>query len=139
MGDEHDVRPSMQSMAREFPGALDELDWLPLEEIEGRLSAIEGSLARGRAERWMEWMAAYHESMRAALYLARHRGERDEASLAKEAERVAGVRCDVEFVRQVTGTKRGHLSEIVVQRLAILSDASPEIVARALLPERRAR
>jgi len=64
-------RESMRALAREFPGSLRELDALTLEEIDRRAAALEA----GPAEPWMEWMAAYHQTLSAALRIKATRGE----------------------------------------------------------------
>jgi hypothetical protein len=61
-------RAELLALARAFPGALRELDQLPLEQIEARMQALEHVLATGRApEAWMALQSAYHGFMRAAL------------------------------------------------------------------------
>jgi hypothetical protein len=62
-------RRELLALAREFPGALRELDTLPLEEIERRRVALAAPRAEEAPEPWMTWMIAYHATMRAALYI----------------------------------------------------------------------
>src|SRR6185436_18311929 len=66
-----DVRTPLQNLAREFPGALRELDLLPLDEIDRRFERLEAAALRGSVEPWMGWMHAYHLTMRAALGVKR--------------------------------------------------------------------
>ena len=91
-------------LAEEFPGALHELDRLPLDEVEHRVEAIERVLRSGGVTPWMLWVHAYHGSMRAALYVRRRLAGRSELAhalareIAAEAERASGFHCDVEVV-----------------------------------------
>ena len=64
-GDE--ARAALRELAREWPGALKELDTLATAEIERRATAC----AAGEAEAWMAWSLRYHELMRAALAIRR--------------------------------------------------------------------
>src|SRR4051812_35137956 len=58
------MRARLKQLAKEFPGALRELDTLPTDEIERRMAA--------RAdEPWVRWMCRFHTLMRAALQLRR--------------------------------------------------------------------
>jgi len=68
------TKPSMEDdpLASAFPGALRELDRLPLAQIEARMRALADVLATARApEAWMELQSAYHGFMRAALRIRR--------------------------------------------------------------------
>lgn len=64
-----DPRDDMRRLARRFPGALREIDQLPLEELRERLRAAEDAAADGEVPRWLEWCASYHRLLRAALDL----------------------------------------------------------------------
>jgi hypothetical protein len=65
-------RDELRSLARQFPGALRELDRLPLERIEARLRAVQRVLAEaGEPEAWMQIQVSYHGYMRAALRVKR--------------------------------------------------------------------
>lgn len=70
----HELAPraELAALAASFPGALRELDRLPLDVIEARLSAID-AVVRGvaEAELWMHLQVAYHGFMRAALRIRR--------------------------------------------------------------------
>jgi hypothetical protein len=68
----HELRPRLAELARAFPGALRELDQLPLALIEARLSAIESVLeCSAELELWMRLQIAYHGFMRAVLRIRR--------------------------------------------------------------------
>jgi hypothetical protein len=62
------ARPRLRALAREFPGALRELDALPMAELERRHRASAAAAQTGTAgEPWMLWMIAYHDALRVAL------------------------------------------------------------------------
>ena len=84
-GDEDDPRPRMRALARRFPGALREIDELPLERIDARLTALDAALA-GRAPLpdWAETLIAYHGWMRVALRLKRELAPRRDRAAARE-------------------------------------------------------
>jgi hypothetical protein len=63
-----EARPRLRALAREFPGALRELDALPMAELERRHRAFVAAAQTGTAgEAWMVWMVAYHDALRLAL------------------------------------------------------------------------
>ncbi|MET0389776.1 MAG: hypothetical protein ABW321_27635 [Polyangiales bacterium] len=65
-------RARFAALAAAFPGALRELDRVPLSLIEQRLSSIEAVLAgRARLQQWMRLQLAYHGFMRAVLRIRR--------------------------------------------------------------------
>jgi hypothetical protein len=61
------ARAELRAIARQWPGALKELDSLDTDELERRAAAC---LADDAAP-WVGWMSRYHELMRAALALRR--------------------------------------------------------------------
>jgi hypothetical protein len=138
-----DVRIPLRQLAREFPGALRELDSLPLEEIDRRVEQLEQAAWRGGVEPWMEWMHQYHSTMRAALHIKRRLAGRralsDVAALdiAVEVRRAFGVRCDAEFVHAVARPPEGRINVLVFRRLAEDFGAEPRALWLALFPERR--
>jgi hypothetical protein len=132
----------LRELAREFPGALRELDSLPLEEIERRLERIERAMFRGEAEQWMGFMHEYHRMLRAALGVKRRLGARKSVEelvaleIAREVTDESGFGCDVEFVQAVARPPRGRVSVFVLRRIAVAFGTEPESIARALFPER---
>jgi hypothetical protein len=140
-----DVLGSLRSLAREFPGALRELDSLPLEEIEERVELLETAARFGIAARWMEWMYAYHLTMRAALGIKRRLGGRRSISeftaleIAGDVAVESGYRCDLEFVLSVARPPEGRINVVVFQRLGSVFGIEPQTLWRALFPERRAQ
>jgi hypothetical protein len=135
-------RPVLRALAREFPGALRELDTLPLDEIDRRVAALDAA-AEGRdaGEPWMAWMIAYHATMRAALSVkARVARAGDDAALAAVAVSVSqklGVVIDVAFVAAVANPPGGRLNRVVFQRLSAVLGADAEEMWETLFPSRR--
>src|SRR5262249_52406116 len=87
-GEAPPARSVFKALATEFPGALNELDMLPLDVIDERAAALSRAAGGAPTEPWMDWLFAYHALMRAALHvkarLARTRVVSDDeaASLA---------------------------------------------------------
>jgi len=120
-----ETRRTLKQLAREFPGALRELDSLPTDEIERRLSALEG----GGDEPWMRWMARFHTLMRAALQM---RARPDEAA---ELARGAGV--DEAFAAAVKSPAHGRLMVVVFDRIAVEEGGERGALWDALFPPRK--
>lgn len=139
-----EVRVRLRELAREFPGALRELDMLPLAEIDRRAERLEAAVIEGGTEPWMEWLSAYHAAMRAALHVKRRLAgrrnvdDRGAFELAREAARQTGYRCDSAFVRAVARPRRGRLNVVVFERVEAGFGARPGSIWQALFPERRA-
>jgi hypothetical protein len=137
-----DLHAPLLRLAREFPGALLELDRLSLVEIDARLEALERAIRSGHVAKWMQWMHAYHEGMHAALHVrhrlaGRTRMARSLATeLAAEAARESGFGCDAEFVSAVATLPNGALHVVVIQRLARQLAAPERSVRHTLIPER---
>ncbi len=137
-----DRESEIQSLVREFPGVLRELERLPLDEIDRRGEAVERALSGGSGERWMAWMMAYHTEMRAALFVRRElRGKRPISdALAREvaarARRELGVRCDFGFVRQVVSPPSGRLTALVLRRLEVAFGDTADGIASTLFLDR---
>jgi hypothetical protein len=133
-----------RALAQEFPGALSELDNLPLDEIDRRGEALRAAHAGGPAERWMPWMHRYHALMRAALYVkirvarAPDLAEAEAESLATKATAHARVPVGPDFVRAVKAPPAGRLKPLVLERLSAAFGAPSGEIRDALFP-RRAR
>jgi hypothetical protein len=140
LGSELDETASLRQVAQEFPGALRELDQLPLPVIDARILALELAAATGAVEPWMEWMHAYHELMRLSLTLKRALGGRRDVDdrVAEELVVVAreqtGLTCAVEFVRAVATPPDGRLNRLVLAELALRFGAQASAIHGALFP-----
>jgi hypothetical protein len=137
-------RAVLRALAREFPGALRELDTVTLEDIDARRVALGSAAAGGAIEPWMAWMVAYHRTMRAALIvkgrLARARDVSDSivADAREEASRRTGLPMDEAFVRSVARPPQGRLNRAVFERLGQNFGVSADDIWQALFPARRA-
>lgn len=78
-------RDVFRKLAAAHPGALYELDTLPLPEIERRAEQLERAVTGlGPLEPWMRWMVRYHQLVREELGARRRRraaGPRSRATL----------------------------------------------------------
>lgn len=136
-------RGALRALAREFPGALRELDTVTLEDIDARVKALTEALQGGPLAAWMPWMVAYHATMRAALLvkarLARSRVLSDELArrAGEEASSASGVEVDDTFVHTVARPPRGRLNVVVFERLGQKFGVAPDEIWEALFPARR--
>ena len=149
-------RGELLALARAFPGALRELDTLPMAVIEERREALRRAAAGDPATEWMTWMIAYHATMRAALFLkARLARTRDAkandsaaagepssddplSELADEASRRFDLPLDVAFVRAVERPPERRVNAAVFARLGRELGVAPDALWEALFPARRA-
>jgi hypothetical protein len=137
-------RAVFKALAGEFPGALNELDNLPLEEIDRRLAALTGAAEGAPAEPWMAWMIGYHALMRAALYLkirvarSSSLSADQAAALAVKASAHARVEVGEAFVRAVRCPPEGRLNRVVYAELEARLGAPADAIRRALFPGRGA-
>jgi hypothetical protein len=137
-------RARLAALARAFPGALRELDQLPMSDIEARLLALERVLDQGaQPEQWMQLQASYHGFMRAVLRIRlRSRGrplEIDDAErelLAVRYEPAADEppieRFDLVALRVIRRPPGGRLNPWVFSEVARDHGVNPELVRQAL-------
>lgn len=77
-------RAELAALAAAFPGALRELDCLPMEELEQRRSMLRAVLeGAAQVERWMLLQIAYHGCMRAVLRIRRLQLEQERSEQAQ--------------------------------------------------------
>jgi hypothetical protein len=123
-----DPRECMAELAARFPGALREIDELPLHEIDARLAALSNASADlARVAPWMEATARFHELTRGVLAVKRWlAGKKDiEATDRAEFERIAhdlrhgsdavAWREDLEAI---ANPPRGRVTDLVFARIA---------------------
>jgi hypothetical protein len=153
-GDGIAPRGELLALAREFPGALRELDTLPRAEIEVRRAQIRAALQGGAPAPWMTWIIAYHATMRAALFikarLARspdlpaHRATGAALpselvrGLAEGAARHSGLPIDEAFVHAVARPPARRVNAAVFDRLGRELGVAPDEIWQTLFPTRRA-
>jgi hypothetical protein len=143
-----DPRPAARALATRHPGALRELDELPMEVLEERRAALERVLAgRGAPEAWMYALARYHGWLRLALRIRRgvlplRTLERARAYLAAHppdpAEGEPAEPLSDEFLAALLAPPAGRLNPIVFARVAAETGLTPRAI-EALLIHRRAR
>jgi hypothetical protein len=138
------ARPKLAALAREFPGALRELDQLPMDRVEERLRAIERALdERAEPEPWMQLQAAYHGFMRAVLRIRRlSRGrsleiidaERELEALSYEPadDEPPACRFDRAALLVIRRPPGGRLNPWVLAEVARDCGVAPESVHKAL-------
>lgn len=117
------ARETLRPLAREFPGALRELDCLPLALLDRRLRAVLEAERGATPEPWIEWMLAYHERMRLALsakalLAGAELGDPEQwARLASSLSLEFDAPCDAAFVARVARPPRGRLNSLVFELL----------------------
>jgi hypothetical protein len=120
-GDAVDPRTRMRALARRFPGALRELDELPMELIEARLRALDAALAAGPPFASWPWIALQ------AL---------DQVLLELSAQDVAGdadaLLLDRAAVAVILEPPGGRLGPWVLAEVARQAGVDAEAVRRAL-------
>ncbi|MDC3959393.1 hypothetical protein KEG38_36400 [Polyangium jinanense] len=138
-------RAVFKALAERFPGALHELDTLPLDVIDTRLAAVRRALAGGAIEPWMAWMASYHALLRAGLRIRirttkdRDRGAERASELAADASSHAGIEVDVAFVHATLRPPKGRLVGVVYARLEALFGEPAASIRATLFPRLRDR
>lgn len=127
--EEPDPREEMVSLAEQFPGALREIDTLPLDVIEERiheLTLCEEDPTRARAA-WMEAQSLFHRVARGALETKRWLGKRKEidASVRASFEEALArgaiderARLFADDLASIANPPRGRLMEVVHARVA---------------------
>ena len=146
-GEAEDPRQRMRALARSYPGALRELDELPMEVIEARLQALSDALSAGPPfAPWIALQAAYHAWMRAALRVKRlARGRRGPVGLEAVLRELAALRgaaqehdaalepqLDRAAIAVILEPPGGRLGPWVLSEVAALAGVDAEIVRRAL-------
>lgn len=146
-GAEEDPREQMRELAAEFPGALREIDELPLSVIEQRIQALTEVIEQRQVHApWMAWMVSYHGHLRAALRIKRMALLRHDLDAALETLHQVYVARDDEppvasFTRgtlaDVLKPATGRLNDWVFARIAADTGVSVDVVRDQLFPARR--
>lgn len=92
-GEARPAKADFQRIAARFPGALYELDTLPLDVIIERAAALRDASARCDATvpAWMGWMARFHQLMRDELQRRREGGVSVGPRLPATARAIAAI------------------------------------------------
>ena len=120
---ESDPRPALAALAAEFPGALRELDQLPLADLESRIQAlrrvVRGEEAPGP---WMAVQARFHPLMRSALHAKRWlRGRRQvDVAVVESFRRELPSQAAIwaKDLARIAAPPRGRVVELVLLRVA---------------------
>ena len=145
---EPDPRPSMVALARRYPGALREVDELPLDVIEARIAEL--ALAEHDAERIASWMMAqaeFHRLARGALAVKRWLAGRpptaeiEAAFAAKLRAMPEGAREDAmeweHDLHAIAKPPRGRVMDLVYARLARTLGVDVSAARATVLPPDR--
>src|SRR5271170_1520673 len=130
-----DPRRAMAALASRFPGALREIDDLPLETIAERVRELRASEEGAPAARWMEASHAFHTLTRGALcakkWLAGRTEVGDELRLAFDREVTQlcwgdDARSWRAHLTRVASPPRGRVTELVYEQMSLLLGVSAE-------------
>lgn len=145
---EPDPRPEMARLAEEYPGALREIDSLPLELIAGRIEALRiAELQPSHVEAWMTAQVTFHRYARGVLVTKRWLAGRKTITPALRAAFVRAVRTmprgsEAELFADeldaIASPPRGRLMDLVHTKVARALDLT-EAQARALVFRARSR
>jgi hypothetical protein len=144
------VRARMAELASRFPGALRELDDLPLDEIRARVHALDSAIDDGReAQPWMAAMVRFHALARGALCAKRWLAgrKRVDASVERAFSRAAATfafpddaRGWLPHLARIASPPRGRVTDAVFARLAEELGTSDRAARRLVFgPPRRER
>ncbi len=135
-----DPRARMRALAARFPGALREIDALPMGSIEARIAELERVVRGGEPPRWAVMLAHYHGWMRAALALRRHGGRERSVALTwvrteyRPGAHEPSVEALSDAVDCLLAPPGGRLNRAVFALLGEEHAASPDSIERELFP-----
>ncbi|AKF10117.1 hypothetical protein [Sandaracinus amylolyticus] len=141
-----DPRPAMRALASRFPGALREIDELPMDEIDARIASLDRALAGGEVEPWMRALARYHAWMRLALRVrlacATERSEARarawlEVATRQHEDDVDPRALDDETLRAILRPPGGRLHRVVLARVGEELGVEPHVIDAHLKGPRR--
>jgi len=131
-------RGVFKAFAERFPGVLRELDTLPLDVVTTRRLALGEAALGGVVEPWMAWMVAYHELMRAALWMKLRTAKQPDVTNERMVFLVRGVAnefgfgVDESFVVDVVRPHSGRLNAMVLGRLEVMFGVPVAEIRKAL-------
>ncbi len=136
-------RSVFKRLAERFPGALRELDTLPMHVIEERRRQLGQTLAGDEVAPWMAWIAAYHRLMRVALWIklrtakAPDIGDERMAFLLRNITNEFGFGLEESFVRDVAKPRSGRIHAVVFARLGEMFGVTEVELRAEILGARR--
>jgi hypothetical protein len=138
-GEDPPPRETFRRLAERFPGVLNELDTLTLEELDARARDLELAAAGAPVEPWMEWLWTFHALLRAALYAKRRPVSDDEIDrLARDASAHAGIDVERGFIGRVSTPPGGRIVRLVLEEVGRRFACDGDRVRSVLFPRRRA-
>jgi hypothetical protein len=132
LGEPVPERAVFKALAEQFPGALRELDMLPMDVIEMRRRALAEVLSGALLEPWMTWLIAYHALMRVALWIKLRTAKQPDvtperaAFLVQSVTREFGFGVEEGFVVEVARPAMGRLNTVVLRRLELIFGVNAE-------------
>ncbi len=132
-----DPRRAMAALASQFPGALREIDDLPLDAIRERASELRAAEDGGKIAPWMTATHLFHTLTRGALCAKRWLAGRKsiDAAMLEAFDREADALCWTDDARAwrndlvtLASPPRGRVTELVYARVGALLDMSSENV-----------
>lgn len=141
-GEEVPERTVFKELAAQFPGALRELDMLPMSVIEARRQALARVLGGDSIEPWMAWIVTYHALMRIALWIKLRTAKQPDVTMDRAAflvrgiEREFGFGVEEQFVVDVARPHAGRLNAVVLGRLEKLFGVSASEIREAIFRKR---
>lgn len=135
-------RAVFKALAERFPGALRELDMLPMDVIEKRRQALGMAITSGLVEPWMSWMVAYHALVRVALWIKIRTAKQPDVTpermvfLTQTITREFGFGVDEAFVKDVARPREGRINAVVLGKLEELFAVSAGEIRMGLFGRR---
>ena len=127
-----DPKAQLAELARRFPGALRELDELPMEDIAQRLAVLETVVAeRGPAPQWAALRIKRLAAGRRAAHVGAVRREL-ESAYRPEPDEPPLASFDHAVLLAILEPNAGRLNPWVFARVALEHGVDPETVQRAL-------
>ena len=138
------ARPAeLRDLAAEFPGALRELDALPVEVMRARADALEAAHGSGAdLAPWMTAMAGYHALMRATLTIKRAYGPGGDTGAVPGAvdalHAETGIALEAHDLAAIARPPRGRLGVFVFARLGAALGRPADELWQEMFPTGRA-
>lgn len=137
-----EARPRLIRLAARFPGALRELDALPLEAVDARLEALDSVLAgRRKREPWMDATARFHALFRGALAAKRWQAKAPPSARCDRA-RFERDHDDPEILQwssaldAIAAPPSGRLTAAILSRMSCEQACSIDDIRRLVLASR---
>ena len=133
--DGSDPRRRMADLASRFPGALREIDDLPLASIEARVHALGVAEEGGEAAAWMEAIHLFHTLTRGALcakkWLSRPQGDRHRCPGRFRARPIGALLGEdagawSNDLAQLADPPRGRVPDLGYDKMSALLDLPPD-------------